>query len=166
MARIAGVARAITPAAELRMLAVDDEVQSLLRRLTQRRVFRQAIRFAQSDRRHAVAVEPHELALVREEIAVRLLMLDVPLHRAINDRLMRTRLMRVARTEERQQRQAGRCRVRMEAAVPGAFVVLATELVNAPVTVRVLMLSQPSQPTFDRLLGCVRSTERLRRFFA
>src|SRR5262249_1792258 len=92
----------VAPATELWMLAVEDELKRLLCRIAQFGILRHAIRFAQRDRRNAMAIVTNELCLACEQVAVRLLLGDEPLKAAGDCVMILTGVVRVAGAEKRE----------------------------------------------------------------
>ena len=100
----------------LRMLRVHDELQSPLAGLPQRLIVRQAVRLAQCDGRHPVAVEQNVLRVAHVQPPVVGLLVDQPLQAAGHFRTVVAFAVRVPCAEEREQRQSGRRRIGLERA--------------------------------------------------
>ena len=149
----------IPPAAELRMLRSNDEVERFLSRIFQPRILRHAVRFAQRDRRHAVAVQPDKLRTVCKQVAGFFLALNKPLQTSRDFVLILPRTMRMSGSKKRQQCQARRCRVRLKTSMPQAIMVFAVELVNAPVAGCKLVTGQPLQTSLNRLFRRIVAAE-------
>src|SRR5262245_47386581 len=106
------------------MLVVKDELKRLLCWITQFGILCHPIRFAQGNRRYAMAIETHELCFAGEQIAIRPLLADKPLKAAVDRVLVLTGLVGVTGTEKREQCQSGAGSRRFEAAPAVALVTL------------------------------------------
>src|SRR5690606_4469047 len=98
---------AVTPAMLRAVLRFDDVVESPLRRFAKFGIARHAIRFAERERRDAMAVEPKlrgRVASLREDVAPLPLLLHQIVEAPLNRTLVLVAEVIVTRPQERQQR--------------------------------------------------------------
>src|SRR5262245_12928311 len=142
-------ARSISPAAALRVLPRENEVDGPLRRFAERGVLRHAVRLANRDRGQAVAVTPHTLVrgIVErhKQIAVVSMTIAQIRETAPHDVLVLKPTLGVARPPKPQESPRRRPPIARQGRPPG-------KSLEAPPSLGPLMPRQKRQPPLDRFL--------------